>query len=82
MRLHSALLYVKHLERMKRFYSEMLGFKPTNQDSTDVWATFETGSALFALHAIPDEIAKSIEIESPPLPREEDPVKLIFEVRT
>ena len=81
MKLRSALLYVKDLDRMKRFYSEILGAKPTNQDLTDVWATFETGGARFALLAIPAEIAKNIEIKSPPTPREEDPVKQIFEVK-
>src|SRR5215469_16524594 len=35
----------------------------------------------FSLHAIPAEIAKNIEIASPPTPREEHPVKLIFEVK-
>jgi len=37
--------------------------------------------AVLALHAIPAEIAKNIEIKSPPTPREEDAVKLIFEVK-
>jgi predicted enzyme related to lactoylglutathione lyase len=74
------MLYVKDLERMKQFYGDMLGVKATNQEWTDVWATFDTGSARFALHAIPAEIARHIEITSPPTPRENDPVKLIFEV--
>jgi len=81
MKLRKAMLYVKDLERMKRFYSEILGATPTNRDWTDVWATFETGGAQFALHAVPGDIAKNIEITSPPIPREEDPVKLIFEVK-
>lgn len=81
MRLHSAILYVKDLERMKRFYGEMLGSAPTNHHWTDTWATFETGAARFSLHAIPAEIAKNIEIGSPPAPREEEPLKLIFEVK-
>lgn len=81
MQLRSAILYVKDLERMKRFYGEMLGANSGDQNWTDTWATFETGSARFSLHAVPAEIAKSIEIESPPTPREEDPVKLIFEVK-
>jgi predicted enzyme related to lactoylglutathione lyase len=81
MRLRSAMLYVKDLERMKQFYGDMLGAKPTNRDWTDVWATFDTGGARFSLHAIPAEIAKQIEITSPPTPREKDPVKLIFEVK-
>jgi len=80
MKLGSAVLYVKDLERMKRFYTEILGTNPTNQAFTDVWATFETGGARFALHAVPAEIAKNIEIKSPPIPRAEDPLKLIFEV--
>lgn len=70
MQLHSAILYVKDLERMKRFYAEMLGAKPTNQNWIDTWASFETGGARFSLHVIPAEIAKNIVIESPPIRRE------------
>ena len=81
MQLSSAILYVKDLERMKLFYSQMLGASPTNQGWTDAWATFETGGARFSLHAIPADIAKSIVIESPPSPREQHAVKLVFEVR-
>jgi predicted enzyme related to lactoylglutathione lyase len=80
MQLRSAILYVKDLERMRRFYAEMLGTGSSNQGWTDAWATFETGGACFSLHAIPAEIAKRIAIESPPIPREEQSVKLIFEV--
>ena len=81
MRLHSAMLYVKDLERMKQFYGSILGVQPTNQNGNDVWTTFDTGGARFALHAIPAEIANHIEITSPPTPRETNPVKLIFEVK-
>src|SRR5215467_6865099 len=49
--------------------------------SLTVRATFDTGGARFALEAIPAEIAKNIAIESPPTPREKDPLKLIFEVK-
>jgi len=82
MQLRSAILYVKDLERMKRFYREMLGTDPTNREWTDTWATFETGGgARFSLHAIPAEIAESIVIESPPVAREQHAVKLNFEVK-
>lgn len=74
------MLYVKDLKRMKQFYGNMLGVQPTNHESTDVWAAFDAGGFRFALHAIPAEIAKHIDITSPPTPREKDPVKLIFEV--
>jgi predicted enzyme related to lactoylglutathione lyase len=81
MQLRSAILYVKDLEGMKRFYGEMLGAIPGDEICTDAWVSFETGGACFSLHAIPAEIASSIEIKFPPMPREESPVKLIFEVK-
>ena len=36
------MIYVKDLERMKQFYGDMLGAKPTNQDWTGVWARLES----------------------------------------
>lgn len=65
---------------MKNFYQQMLRAQPVNTDWTDVWALFEAGGARFALHAIPTEIARNIEISSPPEPRESSPVKLVFAV--
>jgi predicted enzyme related to lactoylglutathione lyase len=80
MQLHRAMIYFKDLPRMREFYSEMLGVRPINEKSIDEWAEFDTGSARFALHAIPADIARQIEISSPPQAREKNPVKLTFEV--
>jgi predicted enzyme related to lactoylglutathione lyase len=80
MQLYRAMIYAKDFPRMSAFYSEMLGVKPINETWTEKWAEFDTGSARFALHAIPSDIAKQIEISSPPRPREKGPVKLVFEV--
>jgi catechol 2,3-dioxygenase-like lactoylglutathione lyase family enzyme len=80
MRLFRAMIYVRDLPRMKEFYSEMLGVKPVNETWSEKWAEFNTGSVRFALHAIPADIAQQIEMSSPPRPREQDPVKLVFEV--
>ena len=80
MQLYRAMIYVKDLPRMREFYSRMLGVEPGNKQWTSEWAEFDTGSARFALHAIPADIAQQIEISSPPRPREKDPVKLVFEV--
>lgn len=66
---------------MKHFYSDFLGVEPANQDVTNAWTDFEIGSLRFALHAIPSENAENIEITSPPLPRDNEPVKLIFEMK-
>jgi len=65
---------------MRYFYSQLLGAAPTNPDFKDVWANFEAGGAQFVIHAIPAEIAKNIGIKSPPTPREEYPLKLIFAI--
>jgi predicted enzyme related to lactoylglutathione lyase len=80
MQLGCAMIYVKDFPRMKEFYSEMLGSKPINQEWTDSWAEFDAGGARFALHAIPADIAQGIKISTPPVPRERDPIKLIFRV--
>jgi predicted enzyme related to lactoylglutathione lyase len=80
MQLYRAMIYVKDLPRMREFYSEMLGVSPINKTSADQWAEFNAGSARFALHAIPADIAEQIEISSPPQAREKNPVKLTFEV--
>src|SRR5579859_6266170 len=82
MQLRGAILYVKNLDRMQRFYCDVLGVDPANHSCTEVWAAFETGDGVrFGLHAIPGDIAKNIEIACPPVPREDQPVKLIFEVK-
>jgi predicted enzyme related to lactoylglutathione lyase len=80
MRLSSAMVYVKDLPRMRAFYGEMLGVKPINETWTDSFAEFEAGGVSFALHAIPPDIASQIEITSPPRPRGQNPIKLIFNV--
>lgn len=81
MQLRGAMLYVRDLERMKRFYGDMLGIEATNQNWTNAWVTFDAGDVRFALHAIPAGIAENIEVRCPPVPREHEPVKLIFEVK-
>ena len=80
MRMAGAMVYVKDLPRMRAFYSEMLGVKPSNETWTDSWTEFVIDGVRFALHAIPDDIASQIEITSPPRARGQNPVKLIFEV--
>jgi catechol 2,3-dioxygenase-like lactoylglutathione lyase family enzyme len=80
MRLSRAMVFVKDLDRMARFYSHFLGLQPISESRTDSWAEFETGGSHFALHAIPADIATAIEITQPPLVREENSIKLTFEV--
>jgi catechol 2,3-dioxygenase-like lactoylglutathione lyase family enzyme len=80
LKMRRAMIFVKDLDRMRAFYSAMLGLHPVNAEWTDRFADFEAGGVRFALHAIPPEAASDIEIATPPSPRERSPVKLTFEV--
>jgi catechol 2,3-dioxygenase-like lactoylglutathione lyase family enzyme len=80
MRFTGALIFVKDLPRMRSFYSDLLGIKPTSEAWTESWAEFDAGGVTFALHAIPDDLASQIEITSPPRVRGQNPVKLLFDV--
>ena len=79
MKLRGAMLFVKDLHRMKRFYGEMLGLEPEYRGSEE-WAVFDSGGIQFCLHAIPTALAQEIDIATPPELREEVAVKLMFEV--
>lgn len=65
---------------MKEFYSRMFGAQPVNTQWTDKWALFDSAGARFALHAVSAEHAQDIEVSSPAVAREGNPVKLIFGV--
>ena len=78
MRFGCALLYVKDFPRMRAFYSDLFESKAVNTEWTDTWARFDVGRASFALHAIPSDVADQIQVS--PVPREKNPVKLIFQV--
>lgn len=77
MQLRQALLFVKDLQQMIAFYGTIVGFNLIVGTRSDTWAEFEGG---LALHAIPSHIAEEIVIESPAVPRQETPIKLIFTV--
>ena len=81
MQLRGAILFVKDFPRMRESYKDMLQVGPVNTEWVDVWARFDLGGADFALHAIPEEYARGIQISSPPQAREQNPVKLVFLVK-
>ena len=80
MRLNRVLLFVKDLPRMASFYGELLGVKPVATTQSETWVEFETRCATIALHVIPASIASTIEVRTPPEPRDDTPIKLMFEV--
>jgi catechol 2,3-dioxygenase-like lactoylglutathione lyase family enzyme len=77
MRLARAMIFVKDIDRMAAFYTDVLGFKAIESTRLSNWVEFESG---LSLHAIPRQIAENIVIASPPRPRETGAVKLFFEV--
>jgi predicted enzyme related to lactoylglutathione lyase len=80
MRLNRALIFVKDLDLMASFYGGTVGLESIDDSRTESWAEFNAGQIRIILHAIPPHIAASIEITLPPRTREENPIKLIFEV--
>jgi predicted enzyme related to lactoylglutathione lyase len=78
MRFWCAMLYVKDFPQMREFYTKLFGVKAVNTEWTDTWARFDLGGASFALHAIPPDIAHEVQVS--PVPRENSPIKLIFQV--
>lgn len=75
MQLHQAMIYAKDLPSMALFYTQVLGLTPIPSTRTPSWLEFAEG---LALHAIPPHIAAGIHIATPPEPREETPIKLLF----
>ncbi|MCX6597553.1 MAG: hypothetical protein NTV70_14430 [Acidobacteria bacterium] len=78
MQLASALLYVKDLARLTAFYQSLLGTAPVKEAAG--WVEFDAGRATLMLHEIPGAVADQIVITTPPEPRDQTPLKLIFAV--
>ena len=72
------MFFVLDLELMVEFYAYILGLKLIQETRLPNWAEFETGAAVFSLHSIPSEVTEQIHIST--RPRENNPIKLSFEV--
>jgi predicted enzyme related to lactoylglutathione lyase len=79
-RLGTAMIFAKDLQRMAEFYHEALGLPLIPGTSAPGWVELDAGGVRLALHAIVPRIARQIEITQPPRAREETPIKLLFEV--
>lgn len=79
MKLQLAMLFAKDMERMTAFYRDGLGLAVVPERSSAGWTVFDAGGALFALHEIPESIARGIQIADPPEERSETALKLVFE---
>jgi hypothetical protein len=79
-KLHQAMIFVKHIDLMTTFYREGVGLKVLPERSEEGFVVFDAGGTTLALHAIPEPIAKTIEIADPPEARSDTALKLIFQV--
>jgi len=77
-RIARVILFARDMPKMIKFYRDVVGLKLLpSQDPA--WKEFDCEGSLFALHGIPERIAKDIEIEDPPNPREGTPTKICFQ---
>ena len=74
----SAVIYVKRIAPMREFYTQCLGFETAT--SSEGYCILESDSLRLSLVAVPDAIAATIPIETPPRRRANVPIKLAFDV--
>src|SRR5262245_21705256 len=73
-----AVLYAKDLRRLVAFYATVAGLKV--QAIEEGFAVLGAVPSQLVIVRIPGHIAETIEIETPPVRREDTPIKLIFGV--
>lgn len=71
-----ALIYAKDLERLSHFYLTLLSMRLLSADSEH--HVIESADIQLVLHAIPPHIAATFKIAVPPVPRDEQSIKLFF----
>jgi predicted enzyme related to lactoylglutathione lyase len=73
-----AVLFVKDMAHVAKFYADLVPMTVTLSENDLI--VLESGHFQLVVHPIPKRIAKSINITSPPAPRTDIAVKLIFPV--
>jgi predicted enzyme related to lactoylglutathione lyase len=74
----SLVVFSIDVQRLAAFYEMVLGAKPRQEPSGDIRLVSDRDEVL--IHSIPKKIAKGIAISSPPAPRENAPLKPVFDV--
>ncbi len=74
----AAVVYVKDIARMSFFYANVLGFQVMHSQPDNI--ILESNSLQLILVAMPERIASGIHIDSPPVLREDTPIKLVLAV--
>jgi predicted enzyme related to lactoylglutathione lyase len=74
----SAVLYANDITRVATFYAKAIGFDITHTETSHT--VLDSSIFQLVVHAIPADIAATIEIATPPIRREDTPIKLGFPV--
>jgi predicted enzyme related to lactoylglutathione lyase len=74
----SLVVFSINVRRLAAFYETVLGASPRGELSEDVRLINERDEVL--IHSVPSNIAKTIVITTPPAPRENSPLKPVFDV--
>ena len=79
--LAGSILFARDMEKMARFYRDVLGLEPVPSDyPPEEFLPLCAGAAIVSLHEIPSPYRDGIEIADPPEPRSGTPIKLVFRV--
>jgi predicted enzyme related to lactoylglutathione lyase len=76
--LMGAVLYAKDLDHLVEFYSSVAGIEQKSVDKG--FAVLGAKPSQFIIVRVPKRIADTIDIATPPEPREDTPLKLVFGV--
>ena len=76
--LAGAVVYAKNPTRLGRFYAKVLLMNELHADPE--YTLLRAHGMELVVHGIPRHIASTFEIATPPLPREDTPIKLFFTV--
>jgi hypothetical protein len=74
----SLVVFSPNVPRLAVFYEAVLGATPLNEPSGDIRLVSERDEVL--VHSIPEQVAKRIEVTSPPTPRAHSALKPVFDV--
>jgi len=76
----SLVIFSVNVRRLAVFYEAVLGAKPHFEPSGDIRLIGDREDVL--VHSIPPKIAKTIEVRTPPEPREGSAIKPVFDVES
>lgn len=75
------IIFAKDMDMMSSFYGDVLGLpRIETPDDSPTFISFDAGAVQLALHRIPEEYARDIDIADPPIARESTPIKFAFRV--